>query len=269
MKQLELKELLELSYEICEALTKANVGNILTLKITLKEQFCGELFHFAIYLIHADGRIEESERKIIEDFFVQENYGNINLQAYEKELSADFAEKIPESLKYAVLADAGHKLNPDPYKGQKAMAFYDTFKLLGQTILALGPRAVSDVTGLKFTLYIDRMEKFIRELAVWYSGNQKIYKPVEPAMTDTETESEKAEKLEELLEHFNALTGLSSVKHQVGSLVNLIRVQKMRESQGMKVTDVSKHMVFMGNPGTGKTTAAAAFLKFQPRRALT
>lgn len=256
MKQLELKELLELSYEICEALTRANVGNSLTLKPALKEQFYEELLCFAIYLIHADGRIEESERKIIEDFFGQDYFGNKNITAYEKKVSADFAEKLPEILKYAVLADAGHKLNPDPYKGQKAMVFYDTFKLLGQTILALDPGDLSDVTGLKFTLYIDRMEKFIRELAVWYSGNQKIYRPVEPVMADSETESEKAEKLEELLDHFNTLIGLSSVKHQVGSLVNLIRVQKMRENQGMKVTDVSKHMVFMGNPGTGKTTVA-------------
>jgi SpoVK/Ycf46/Vps4 family AAA+-type ATPase len=166
------------------------------------------------------------------------------------------SEELPESLKYAVLADAGRKLNPDPYHGQKAMVFYDTFRLLGQTFLVLSPRDVNDVTSLRFTLYMDRMEKFIKELAVWYSGTQKFYRPVEPVMPETETEDEKAQKLEALLEKLNALTGLGSVKHQVNSLVNLIKVQKMREAQGMKTTSVSKHMVFMGNPGTGKTTVA-------------
>jgi hypothetical protein len=243
MKQLDLRELISLSDEICMALTKANVGNIASAKKTLKEQLHEELLQFAANLAAADGKVEDKEIEIMREYL---GGAPDNLKFDEK-----FAEEVPGSLKYAVLADAGHKLNPDTYKGQTAMVFYDTFKLLGQTMLALSPRDVSDVTTLKFTLYVDRMEKFIKELAVWYSGPQKIYRPVEPAIPDSETEEEKSEKLEELLEKLNALTGLEGVKHQVNSLVNLIRVQKMREQRGMKTSDVSKHMVFMGNPGTG------------------
>lgn len=258
MKQLELKQLIKLSYEICEMLAKANVGNILLAKKTLKDLLREELYSFALYLAGADDRLEEKEKKVIQEIFGDESflYDSLASRAGEKAVSADFADKLPESLKYAVLADAGHKLSPDPYKGQKAMIFYDTFKLLGQTILVQNPRDVSDITGLKFTLYIDRMEKFIKELAVWYPANQKIYRPVSPAASDFETVEEKSDKLEELLEKLNGMIGLANVKHQAGSIVNLIRVQKMRENQGMKVTDVSKHMVFMGNPGTGKTTVA-------------
>ena len=258
MKQLELKQLIKLSYEICEMLAKANVGNILLAKKTLKDLLREELYSFALYLAGADDRLEEKEKKVIQEIFGDESflYDSLASRAGEKAVSADFADKLPESLKYAVLADAGHKLSPDPYKGQKAMIFYDTFKLLGQTILVQNPRDVSDITGLKFTLYIDRMEKFIKELAVWYPANQKIYRPVSPVESDFETVEEKSDKLEELLEKLNGMIGLANVKHQAGSIVNLIRVQKMRENQGMKVTDVSKHMVFMGNPGTGKTTVA-------------
>jgi hypothetical protein len=241
--QFDLKKLIALSDEICDALTKANVGNISSTGRTLKEQFHEDFMQFAVYLANADGKVEDNELAVIQEYL-----GTVHGQ--------QGSEELPESLKYAVLADAGRKLNPDPYHGQKAMVFYDTFRLLGQTFLVLSPRDVSDVTSFKFTLYMDRMEKFIKELAVWYSGSQKFYCPVEPAMPETETEDEKTQKLEALLEKFNALTGLGSVKHQVNSLVNLIKVQKMREKQGMKTTSVSKHMVFMGNPGTGKTTVA-------------
>lgn len=280
MNTLDFEQLMTTCDLICKLLSTVRVGKFDTKPTMVVDNFHYELLKYAVFLADADGEISEEELAYIRKK-LKITTKMSELQAFKRseKIPGNFIREIPVVISYAVKADENFLVVADPFSNQKAQILLDAYRAFGERFLALFEREPTMRASRAFTSYIQFLESYLIEHGVYYQEEKKLFrfhgedsnqnvpefevpygniriKDSGRQPEGGESQADVEETLEYKLEQFNSMIGLDSVKQEVNSLVNLIRIQKMREKNGMRNTYTTKHMVFTGNPGTGKTTVA-------------